>query len=139
MLTSAQAKIVNAQAVWAFFQTEIGQQMHSATWIQREVPFSATFPAEEVYPSQDFLQDRDKREMILIQGVIDCLFRDAAGRLVLVDYKTDSLRETDVLEAAEKHRFQLTLYARALLQILGEPVYACYVYFFAGRQAVRLF
>jgi ATP-dependent helicase/nuclease subunit A len=139
MLTSAQAKIVNEQAVLAFFQTEIGQRVQAAADVQREVPFSATFPAGKVYPQQQFLQDRDKQDMILIQGVIDCLFRDEAGRLVLIDYKTDSLQGTNAEAAAERHRFQLTLYADALLQILGEPVYACYVYFFAGKQAIRLF
>ncbi|UVI32127.1 UvrD-helicase domain-containing protein [Paenibacillus spongiae] len=135
MLTELQAGAVNSEAVAAFFREEVGQRLLHASWVRRETPFSCTFPAERVYPQAT---ESYGGEPILIQGVIDCLFRDEHG-LVLLDYKTDRITMKQWDKAAERHRFQLTLYAEAVMRILGEPVDACYVYFFDGGRAVQLF
>ncbi|MNE22466.1 ATP-dependent helicase/nuclease subunit A [compost metagenome] len=76
---------------------------------------------------------------MLIQGVIDCLFREN-GRLILVDYKTDAVLEhTGGLDGLrEKYRFQLELYSKALQDITGEPVSEIWLYFFDGGHAVSL-
>jgi ATP-dependent helicase/nuclease subunit A len=42
-------------------------------------------------------------------------------------------------KAADRHRFQLSLYAEAVERILGRKVDDCYVFFFDGGQAVKLF
>ncbi|MNE63964.1 ATP-dependent helicase/nuclease subunit A [compost metagenome] len=76
---------------------------------------------------------------MLIQGVIDCLFREE-GRLILLDYKTDAVLEHEggVEALKEKYRFQLELYSKALYDILGEPVSEIWLYFFDGDHAVKL-
>jgi ATP-dependent helicase/nuclease subunit A len=135
LLTPMQAASIDAASVSLFFQSEIGKRMRSAGWIRREVPFSAMLPAERIYGRE---QDRPVGdERILIQGVIDCLFRDGDG-LVLVDYKTDRIHMKQWELAAERHRFQLELYAEAISSVLGEPVAEKYVYFFDGAGTVRL-
>ncbi|MFD1952626.1 PD-(D/E)XK nuclease family protein [Paenibacillus thailandensis] len=73
----------------------------------------------------------------MIQGVVDCLFEDEAG-LVLLDYKTDRIYMKQWEQAAERHRFQLELYAEALEKVLGKPVDECHVFFFDGGRSVRL-
>ncbi|MCQ6558340.1 UvrD-helicase domain-containing protein [Paenibacillus mendelii] len=135
MLTALQAGAVDPESVAAFFREAVGKRLLKAGWVRRETPFSCTFPAERVYP--DAVESLSG-EPILIQGVIDCLFRDEQG-LVLLDYKTDRITMKQWDKAAERHRFQLTLYAEAVMRILGEPVDACYVYFFDGGRAVQLF
>ena len=66
-----------------------------------------------------------KGEKILVQGVIDCLFKED-GKWVIVDYKTDRLEE----EAAFRKRYtvQLSLYKRAVEQISGIEVKEALIY-----------
>ncbi|MFC4778534.1 helicase-exonuclease AddAB subunit AddA [Paenibacillus sp. GCM10023252] len=134
LLTAAQAKAVNARMIADFLEGELGQRLRSAEWVRREVPFSCMFPAERVYPEQG---QQLEGELILIQGVIDCLFKDEHG-LVLLDYKTDRIYMNNWDQAAERHRFQLELYAEAIEQVLGAQIDESYVFFFDGGQSVQI-
>jgi ATP-dependent helicase/nuclease subunit A len=135
MLSARQSAAVDAAAVALFFAAPVGKRLLQAEWVRREVPFSCTFPADRVYPDKSGMLGA---EPILIQGVIDCLFQDAEG-LVLLDYKTDKIYMKQWDKAADRHRFQLSLYAEAVERILGRKVDDCYVFFFDGGQAVKLF
>ncbi|WP_225442748.1 helicase-exonuclease AddAB subunit AddA [Paenibacillus lycopersici] len=135
MLTKQQAEAVDIAGAAAFFAEEVGRRLLAAPWVRRETPFSCTLPASRVYPGA---AEGVAAEPILIQGVIDCLFEDDRG-LVLLDYKTDRVRMARWAEAAERHRFQLTLYADAIAGILGRKVDECYVFFLDGGKAVKLF
>jgi ATP-dependent helicase/nuclease subunit A len=57
----------------------------------------------------------------LIEGVVDLVFEEA-GRLVVVDYKTDHITEEQALAQAAHHAPQLQLYGRGLTQATGLPV-----------------
>jgi len=98
------------------------------------VPFSCMLPASRVYAGSD---GETAQEAIMIQGVIDCLFEDEQG-IVLLDYKTDRIAGGNWEQAAERHRFQLELYAEAIGAVLGRKVDECYVFFFDGGQSVKL-
>lgn len=132
LLTEAQAASVDAQQIAGFFQSELGRRMAQAKRIFREQPFSYRLPAGEVYPEAD---RNAGEESMLIQGVIDCLFQEADG-LVLVDYKTDALRGQNAERAAEKYDIQIGLYARAVADIWRLPVKEAYLYFFDGAHLV---
>ncbi|MGO4107277.1 helicase-exonuclease AddAB subunit AddA [Paenibacillus sp. YAF4_2] len=134
LLTTRQAESIDLPAVASFFETAIGQRLVAADWVRREVPFSCMFPAHRVYPS---LSADAAGEPVLIQGVIDCLFEDADG-VVLLDYKTDRIYMKQWEQAAERHRFQLELYAEAIESVIGKPIAESHVFFFDGGQAVRL-
>lgn len=136
MLTAAQAETVDAASIAAFFVSELGSRLLAARWVKREVPFSRTVPAERVHP-QAAADPAAAAEPVLIQGVIDCLFEDEHG-LVLLDYKTDRIIREDWEAAAERHRFQLELYAESVGAILGRPVAEAHVFFLEGAQSVRL-
>ncbi|MBW7460101.1 PD-(D/E)XK nuclease family protein, partial [Paenibacillus sepulcri] len=135
MLSAEQASAVDTAQVAAFFASEIGQRLLAAGWVRRETPFSCTFPASRIYHRE---AGAVGDEPILIQGIVDCMFDDGNG-LVLLDYKTDKIYMKQWSAAAERHRFQLSLYAEAISRILDRPVMACYVFFFDGGQAVQLF
>ncbi|WP_138753335.1 helicase-exonuclease AddAB subunit AddA [Paenibacillus sinopodophylli] len=134
IMTSKQSEAIDLTAVAAFFDSELGQRLTKASWVRREVPFSCMFPASRVYPKTD---ERLAGESILIQGVIDCLFEDERG-IVLLDYKTDRIMNKQWTEASERHRFQLELYAEAIEAVLGRKVDECFVFFFDGGQSVQL-
>ncbi|CAM4309725.1 helicase-exonuclease AddAB subunit AddA [Paenibacillus alkaliterrae] len=134
ILTVKQSQVIDLGAVAAFFRSELGQRMLSADWVRREVPFSCMFPANRVYPQSDVTL---AAEPILIQGVIDCLFEDKKG-IVLLDYKTDRIMMNQWEAAAERHRFQLELYAEAVESVLKRKIDESHVFFFDGGQSVQL-
>ncbi|MBN3525899.1 UvrD-helicase domain-containing protein [Paenibacillus apiarius] len=49
LMTEKQAKAVQMDAVLAFFESEVGQQLLKADWVQRELPFSYGLTAAEAY------------------------------------------------------------------------------------------
>jgi len=138
-ITKEQAEEIDVAQILGFFESEIGQRMKSATAIRKEVPFTMAYPAHEAYHDWD-----GGDENILVQGIVDCLFEDENG-LVLVDYKTDAItgRFPNGFEEAEevlKARYvkQIELYTRALEQILKRKIQEKYLFFFDGAHLIKL-
>lgn len=135
-LTPEQTEVVDIPVVLRFFQTEVGKRMIHAKQVQREVPFSYGLPAREVYSG-----DEDERstmgETVLIQGVIDCMFEDELG-LVMVDYKTDAVKGSSDEELKQRYERQISLYTRAVEQIWKRPVSGKYLYFFDGAKLLDM-
>ncbi|EFM12755.1 recombination helicase AddA [Paenibacillus curdlanolyticus YK9] len=134
IMTAKQASVIDLPAISSFFESAIGRRLLSARWMKRELPFSCALPASRIYEQQADLTDD---EPILIQGVVDCLFEDEEG-IVLLDYKTDQVYGGQWEEAAERHRFQLDVYAEALELSIGRPIEECHVHFLSGGTTVRL-
>ncbi|RUS48498.1 UvrD-helicase domain-containing protein [Cohnella sp. AR92] len=134
IITTEQSQAVDAESIASFCRSPLYDRMCRADKLWREVPFSYGLPAREAYPSagEGVLGDT-----VLIQGVIDCLFPEEDG-LVLIDYKTDKVWNGSWEEAAEKHRFQIERYAEAIGGILGRPVKEGYVVFVDGGVSVRV-
>jgi len=73
---------------------------------------------------------------VLVEGFIDLLYESPEG-LVVVDYKTDSVRDEAAIESAmERYRLQGAAYALALERALGTPV-ARAVFVFTEPKAER--
>ncbi|WP_335870073.1 helicase-exonuclease AddAB subunit AddA [Bacillus sp. 2205SS5-2] len=133
LLSLEQAEAIEVDQIVSFFHTSIGERVLRAERVQREVPFSLGVRA------QDFYQDtEDGEEIILVQGVIDCLVQEKDG-LVLVDYKTDNIVDKyqgDFTKAQpdlkNRYEIQLNLYEKAIEEILGEKLKGKYLYFFDG-------
>jgi ATP-dependent helicase/nuclease subunit A len=134
LLTRAQYDIVEVEPLLRFFATEIGQRMAAAKKVEREVPFSFGLPAHEVYADTDASMET---ETVLIQGVIDCLFEDEQG-LVMVDYKTDSVYGKSMEELSERYRLQISLYARAVEHIRKRPLDGKYIYYFDSNLVIPM-
>jgi ATP-dependent helicase/nuclease subunit A len=134
ILSKDQRQGIQASEVAAFCCSPLYSRLRDAVRTWREVPFTYGIPASTVYPG---VIPVDSPDTVIIQGVIDCLFAEEDG-LVLVDYKTDVLRGADAAEAAEKHRYQVAKYGEAVSVILGRPIKEAYVYFFDGGHTVRL-
>ncbi|MDO3409161.1 helicase-exonuclease AddAB subunit AddA [Saccharibacillus sp. CPCC 101409] len=161
ILLQAEADAVRPADIAAFIRSGIGGRAARADWVRRELPFSTGIGADEelgalvlpvhneaagsLLPSERLAGgyerirlERLPGERVLVQGVIDCLFREN-GRLILLDYKTDRIKPgRGTSELAEHYRFQLDFYARALEDMLGEPVHEKWLYFFDAGEGVRL-
>ncbi|MEH6986751.1 helicase-exonuclease AddAB subunit AddA [Cytobacillus firmus] len=139
LLTEEQRASIEPQLIVQFFETELGQRMGQAKSVRREIPFSLSFPAREIYSDW---QGED--EPVLIQGIVDCVFEDEHG-LVLLDYKTDGIsgrykggfaEAKPVLE--NRYKVQIDMYTRALEQILKREVNERYLFFFDGAHTIKL-
>jgi ATP-dependent helicase/nuclease subunit A len=129
LLTEEQRSSIDPEVIHAFFASDIGRRLLSAHSVKRELPFSYALIAGEVYAEA---QGDTREDTVLIQGVIDCLFEEEDG-WVLLDYKTDSLAGRTVEEVSQRYRLQIELYRRAVEHIWGRPVIGAYLYFFDGR------
>ncbi|WP_134684267.1 helicase-exonuclease AddAB subunit AddA [Brevibacillus migulae] len=131
-LTQEQADAVQAGQIAAFFASELGQRMKLAPAVYRELPFTLAIPAAEIRTELSAYPD----EKIIVQGVIDCMFAEADGRLVLLDFKTDGIAAEPTPEAIEQLRErygeQLRYYKRAVEEIWKQEVAESYLYLFAG-------
>lgn len=128
LLTAELAKTIDAALVADFFRSDLGRRMAKADRLYREQPFSYRLPAGEVYREAE---GGAAQENMLVQGVIDCMFVEPDG-IVLVDYKTDRTEGRNIEEVAAQYDIQIELYARAVAHILGMPVKESYLYFFDG-------
>jgi len=137
LLAEEQLRAVDPAKIAAFCESPLHTRMRAARRLWREMPFSFRLPAEEVYADRPEARET-AGESVLVQGVIDCLFEEGDG-LVLLDYKTDADRGIGWEMTAEEHRFQLETYGAAIGRILGRPVKEGHVWFVEGGLAVRLF
>lgn len=127
ILTPQQAKAIDLDKILAFFESSIGLRMLSATEVNREVPFFMRLSVTEI--QGDLPNALYENESIMLQGIIDCYFRDGKD-IVLLDYKTDFVLEQNINNLADRYKVQLQYYARALAQITGKEVKQCYLYLF---------
>ncbi|HAQ08392.1 MAG TPA: helicase-exonuclease AddAB subunit AddA, partial [Bacillus bacterium] len=139
LLFPEQSEAIDKKWILAFFDTEIGKRLLNADKVSREVPFYLSLPANEVYPDW-----QGGNEPIFIQGVVDCIFKDEKGT-VLLDFKTDGIHDRykggfeqakPILE--ERYRIQISLYAKAIEQVWKQPVGEKFLYFFDGGHLLKL-
>jgi ATP-dependent helicase/nuclease subunit A len=139
LLTIEQAEVINTQLIVEFFESDLGKRIINAKVVNREIPFTLSLPASEVYPAW-----KDEDESVFVQGIIDCVFEDENG-LVLIDFKSDGITDRykggfiqakPILE--ERYRLQINLYTKALEQIWKRKVNERYLFFFDGAHILRL-
>ncbi|AQQ55121.1 helicase-exonuclease AddAB subunit AddA [Planococcus lenghuensis] len=126
LLTPDEGNAVDPAGIVRFYDSDIWKRLRNAKAIKREVPFT--------YGRED--QDGDHQ---IVQGIIDCLFEEEDG-WVLLDYKTDRTRQiADVpKEMAERYGVQLTAYEEAVENILLIHVKERVLYLFDADQEVRI-
>ena len=96
--------------------------------VHRELPFTLGLKAADLHPS---LREQAGDEIILLQGIIDCLIETDDGFL-LVDFKTDDIQKDELAHRIEEGGYaaQLSHYATAVERILQRPVrekYLCFL------------
>ncbi|MEK4056172.1 helicase-exonuclease AddAB subunit AddA [Paenibacillus sp. FSL F4-0087] len=155
ILLPHQAEVIESDQLAEFFNTEPGTELLRAEWVKREIPFIYGLPAHhspaewlqslspdagiQTLEEDGKMQASLENEMVLVQGIIDCLY-EVDGELILLDYKTDRVLEHrgGLDKLTENYRFQLELYGRAIEDILGRKVDRKWLYFFDGGLAVKL-
>ena len=126
-----EAALVELRDILTFVLSGLGERMEEAfaeKKLYREQPFTLGVRASEI--NSDYPED----EPILVQGIIDAFFYEGDS-IVLVDYKTDRVRNLD--ELRKRYQIQLDSYEEALSRVTGYPVSRKIIWSFAkGRELV---
>ena len=115
-MTKEAAECIYFKSILAFAKSPVGMRMRNAflnETLKREQPFVMSVPASEADPS--YPED----ETILVQGIIDAWFPEG-DEIVLVDYKTDRVKEAGELK--KRYEKQLAYYQQALERTTGKKV-----------------
>ncbi len=110
------ALLVDPGDIAAYCRTGLAQRMSRAAGkggLFREQPFIVGRSADIL--DESFPAD----QKILIQGIIDAFFCEDDG-IVVVDYKTDHVKDAEILK--KRYSAQLAFYASALEQLTGKRV-----------------
>lgn len=130
-ISADMALLVSTNKIWTFLQTDLAariMQAQKSGKLRREQPFVMGLPAHETDP------EIHSDQLVLVQGIIDLYFEEADG-LVLLDYKTDSVKEAGQL--LDRYQTQMDLYARALAAATGKPVKQKLIYSFKLEEIIE--
>ena len=118
IFTPEEGAWIRPEAAAGFFVSDIGKRMLASPEVHREWDFNL------------YLKDRG----MILQGMIDCAFREGDG-WILLDDKTDRIRDEHAF--LEEYRPQLEWYAVALRELTGRPVYESWLYALSVDKAFR--
>ena len=129
-LPEAEVKLINPKRFQAFLQSPLAarfRKAQAADTLYREQHFMKQVPNDYLFPGSD------TSEPVILQGIIDAFFIED-GEIVLVDYKSDHVREAETLIG--RYQKQLELYAEALEKITGLRVKEKLIYSIILEQAI---
>ena len=119
-ITEEEKSLIDMKIIENYLNSKLYNEILQAKEIHRETPFYLNINSGEIYEGTN--------EPILVQGVIDLYFISKDDELVLVDYKTDYIKENAEKELKEKYKSQLDLYKRALEKALKRKVDKAFIY-----------
>lgn len=121
-ISSAQKSVIELSALEKFIDSEIVTDALNSPKIYREFRFNTVIKAGEYL--QDVPKSIENQELIM-QGAIDLAYVKN-NSLVLVDYKTDRVKDADMLKSL--YSKQILLYKEAMEQCTPYKVSKCLIY-----------
>jgi ATP-dependent helicase/nuclease subunit A len=129
LLRPEEAAAVDRATLLQMLASGTGEELRKASPLNRETRFSVLLPSEQLGFAAG--------EQILVQGTIDAWYEEN-GQIVLLDYKTDHIREEEAETRAEKYRPQMEAYRLALEAVTGKTVKKTILYFLRCGKAVQM-
>lgn len=130
LLSKEEYKVINPYKVKKFFISKLGERMLSAynrgDIVYRELPFYTEIYVHRINPDLPKEVEGDK---VRLQGVIDSFFYED-NEVILLDYKTDYVEQSNEEELINKYRIQIQYYKEALEKITKTKIKECYLYSF---------
>jgi len=131
-LSKEEYDIINPKKILAFYDSAIGKRIIKSENVHREQNFEVEVPAYMLYPELP----KNNDDSVILQGVIDCWFEED-GKIILLDYKTDSY--IDINEIHEKYDNQIQLYAYALKKITKKCIKNSFFYLFFDGNVIECY
>ena len=120
-LSEAQKKSIDIKKLEALLKAPLFDRVLSSPKVYREERFAAKIPPSKVF---DEYANVETDFGIIVQGAVDLAFVED-GRLVIVDYKTDRVR--DIQKLCSLYKKQLELYSEAMSRSLETEVSECII------------
>ena len=118
ILNEIQAELIDCSGLEKLLKSELFDRIIASDAVYREERFTVKLPASVVY------DDVESDAPIVMQGAVDLAFEEN-GKLVIVDYKTDRVR--DITKLISLYKKQLELYREAMRQSLQIEVSQCII------------
>ena len=138
LLTEEEAKAISKINFFGFFESNLGKRLLNAfkegRLVKRELPFYTEISSLNI---DNTLNERYKDEKVRLQGIIDCIFEEEDG-IVLLDYKTDYVEFGKEDEIVDKYKIQLKYYKDAVEKITDKKVKESYLYLFGINKEKKM-
>ncbi len=121
-ISQVQADSIDREKALRFIQSDVITRCIISEKVFKEYRFTIKVDASVVDPD---LPDNQKTEKIILQGAVDLAFVED-GELVIVDYKTDRVKEPSMLY--DMYHNQLEIYKEAMEQCTDYKVKECLIY-----------
>lgn len=121
LLTDEQTELIDKAKIKNLLDSELVQRIINSPLVYREEQFSAKLNPSLVF---DEYENVDTDAEIIVQGAVDVAFEEN-GKLVIVDYKTDRVK--DISKLAILYKKQLELYRLAMEQSTEMTVSECII------------
>lgn len=133
IFTKEEYSVIDSDKIISFLNSELGMRMKHAFdngKLKREQSFSVILrKTEEEF---NFIESDS-----LMQGIIDAYFVEN-DEIVIVDYKTDVIKENDVTVLADKYAMQLKCYKYALEKLTGIRVKEIWIYSLFSDKCIKI-
>ncbi len=120
-INSVDKKYINVTRIYNFLNSKIGKELKSAKKLFREYEF--------------ILKDKAISNSV-IQGVIDLFYITDDGKVILVDFKTDRIKDEKIFIA--RYKKQLDIYKEAIEKLLNYKVDKEYIYAFSINKEIEI-
>lgn len=123
VITQKEAMTINHKGIIGFIESDLGLRIQAAAMtgdVYKEQPFVMGIKASEI-------AEVKTEDYVMIQGVVDLYFQEEDD-LVIVDYKTDYMKDINEADLVERYKSQMKYYKRALEQNLNKKVKEVYLY-----------
>ncbi len=137
---------ITVDKMYTFATSNLGKRMHEAAKVgnlfkekQFVVGVSARrWLSKQTHANVEEQQVTNEETPIVVQGIIDAYFREG-DKLILLDYKTDKVKDGQEEKLAKRYETQMRYYKETLEQLIGLPVAESYIYSFAlGKEILVL-
>ena len=123
IITKQELENINIKKLYEFTKSNLWNELKQAKKIYKEQPFYISIPVKDLYSNVAKTEDK-----ILVQGIIDLYYINKDDKIVLVDYKTDFIKQGEEQKLIEKYKKQLEIYKKALENSLNEKVDKVIIY-----------
>ena len=136
VLSNQEADSINIQKILMFLSSDIARRIKKSALVYKETPFVIGLKPSEVLGPEYLVSDNDISNKILVHGIIDLYFEEN-NELVLLDYKTDYVKDNDINDIMSKYKTQITFYRKALELSTGKKVSETGLYLFGINSYVK--
>ena len=121
IINQAEYESIDSRKIYDFIHSNLGREIAACKVVYKEKPFCIKVDAKE-----NFDEVSSDNTSILVQGIIDLYAIKQDGSIILVDYKTDYVKNE--VELVNKYYKQLELYKTALEKAYDKKVESTYIY-----------